>query len=420
MQDAKSNNLVKPKVTKLYPKSLIICLIFFGLIFFELYSHGSYMEEILGIISIVLILLSVKRLTSRDIFTVSLMGLVIIIGLLANYLYELGYSVFSVLVDVLTQIKLPMVFYAIRYSLTEKEKREAINMLVPIAKLFIISAFLCAVISQFVDIGMTSGKRYGLPQFSFIFYFNHTYTSVIFLFFGVIVCTDKISQKLKRFYYIIGIVAILASLKSPALVFSVTFVFLSLYLKRYQKVSLKIVIPLIVVLIYISGYQLDTYLLNTNAPRRLFIDYAIRTANDYFPLGSGFGTYGSAEAAKHYSSLYYTYGFDKVWGMSPAYGPFLADTYWPTILAQFGWFGFAFYIIAYIQIFITLKNSKANNERKALLYGIFIQYMVHALGAAILSNSAGMIGFMAMALFAIPDFEKDKQKRNRRFKIKLR
>ena len=56
---------------------------------------------------------------------------------------------------------------------------------------------------------------------------------------------------------------------------------------------------------------------------------------DYMPLGSGLGTFATNAAAEYYSPLYYKYNLSNVWGLSPEFNVFMADTYYPT-LAEYG------------------------------------------------------------------------------------
>ena len=56
---------------------------------------------------------------------------------------------------------------------------------------------------------------------------------------------------------------------------------------------------------------------------------------DYFPFGSGMGSFGCAAAADFYSPLYYKYKMDDIWGLTPSNPMFLADAFYPT-LAQLG------------------------------------------------------------------------------------
>jgi hypothetical protein len=66
---------------------------------------------------------------------------------------------------------------------------------------------------------------------------------------------------------------------------------------------------------------------------------AIQIMKDFFPLGSGFGSFATDSAAKFYSPLNYRYQLNYVWGLNiddiAAGDDFYSDTFYP-ILAQFG------------------------------------------------------------------------------------
>ena len=287
----------KRRATTIYPKCLITFFTFFLLIYLEYSRNGSYLDEGLGIVCLVILLLNVYKISQQDLITIAILIFVELIGLISNLIYEVNDSIFSVLVDALTQSKFILVFYAIKYFLTEKEKRKLINMILPFSRIYIVVAFIFAFISLFVNIGMGEAERYGLHPFRFIFHFSFQFVLVSYLFFGAIIHTDKLSDKQKRFYYVLGVLSILASLKSPGLMFSMLFTFLSFYFQRNNKLSLRIILPIIFVGIWLGEFQIENYLLEETSPRRMFFDYSFKTANTYFPLGSGFGTFGYAEAA---------------------------------------------------------------------------------------------------------------------------
>lgn len=74
--------------------------------------------------------------------------------------------------------------------------------------------------------------------------------------------------------------------------------------------------------------------------RNALYQVAGRIAVDYFPLGVGFGRYGSWMSRVHYSPVYGAYGLDTVWGLGPGQN-FLTDTFWPMILGETGALGLA-------------------------------------------------------------------------------
>ena len=91
---------------------------------------------------------------------------------------------------------------------------------------------------------------------------------------------------------------------------------------------------------------IQDYLLNDAARTRLTRDGGA-IANDYFPLGAGFGRFGSAIARESYSPEYVRLGYASVYGLGPdVYGldpeaetSFLIDTQWPAVVGESGWFG---------------------------------------------------------------------------------
>lgn len=65
---------------------------------------------------------------------------------------------------------------------------------------------------------------------------------------------------------------------------------------------------------------------------------------DYFPFGSGMGSWGCAAAADYYSPLLYKYHMNRVWGCTPDLPMFVADAFYPT-LCQLGVVGIFFFCV---------------------------------------------------------------------------
>ena len=69
---------------------------------------------------------------------------------------------------------------------------------------------------------------------------------------------------------------------------------------------------------------------------------SLKILYDYFPFGSGMGSFACNGAWKFFSPLYYKYNLTGIWGLSPEMGYFICDAYYPT-LAQFGIVGVFFF-----------------------------------------------------------------------------
>lgn len=88
---------------------------------------------------------------------------------------------------------------------------------------------------------------------------------------------------------------------------------------------------------YISGMSSDDRLARPESYKT-----ALKILWDYFPFGSGMGSFGVAAAADYYSPLYYKYELNTIWGLTPELPMFVADAFYPT-LANIGIVGIFFF-----------------------------------------------------------------------------
>lgn len=84
---------------------------------------------------------------------------------------------------------------------------------------------------------------------------------------------------------------------------------------------------------YIKGFDTEAGTYRMARPETY--KASIQILEDYFPFGSGLGTFATNAAAEYYSPLYYKYNLSDVWGLSPNFNVFMADAYYPT-LAEYG------------------------------------------------------------------------------------
>jgi len=76
---------------------------------------------------------------------------------------------------------------------------------------------------------------------------------------------------------------------------------------------------------------------------------------DYFPFGTGLASFGTY-ASQNYSDVYYEYGIDKVFGLSPQRPDFICDAFYPS-LAQFGVIGVILFFGMFVWIYMQLAKS---------------------------------------------------------------
>ncbi len=165
--------------------------------------------------------------------------------------------------------------------------------------------------------------------------------------------------------------------------FAVVFVFYFSNLK-HLKLNVKTVFILccaFVGIILVAWNKIELYFvhgLNADGEEEDFIARFVLYATsfeifrDYFPFGSGFGSFATFASGKFYSEIYTQYGIEGVWGISKDFYSYVADTYYPS-LAQFGIVGVLLYVGFWLYIFIkAFRFFKADPERQLMYFFIII------------------------------------------------
>lgn len=111
---------------------------------------------------------------------------------------------------------------------------------------------------------------------------------------------------------------------------------------------------------------------------------------DYFPIGVGFGKYGTWYAAINYSEYYIKYNMNTIYGLTRENSKYSTDTFWPAIIGETGIIGLGIYIALIIytfkSVFYAYKNSI--NEKgemyiiRSIALLIFIIAIIESFGEA--------------------------------------
>lgn len=372
----------------------------------------QYSDEIISIFSafcICLICIKHKFIISKnDSKILKILIVVIGIGILSNIFGKMSDNIYSIFVDILSFSKIFIVFIGFKLLLGKESSKRALKKFVIPSKIFLFIAFVCGFISLFKDIGMSGNLRFGIRGYRFIFGYEHLF-SVYLLVSYLSILMSK--EKTNIIYTIFFISCSILTTKGPSIIIAFLTPFLFWYFKKNDKISFKVVVLIGLSCFILGSFQIDRYLSNTNAPRHLFYKYSLITAKDFFPLGSGFATYGSDMAYKNYSPLYYKYGFNIRHGMMKDRGQFLNDNYWPMVLGQFGYGGCL--LLIYIMYIIVKEIQLIKNRKiKTMLLIIYLYFIIHSIGSSILTSSSGVFGFIFMAIAMNLDKEEKNEKNN--------
>ncbi len=353
---------------------IIILTLFFAFerVLVDISPVFGYIDEILAIIAAVEIIKSVlekkKIFYKEEIFALISMILIAIIGLLGNMNYRLLNQIFPILIDVISIFKVFLVFYWIRMRRLEtKDWDSVVIILAKIIRFFLLIMLITYIVSYYIDLGMLGEVRYGLKSYQFWFN-NPGNFSKLFYFIIPLLTIDLYYKKTINKMIYIGIALFIwgTTLRSRAIAFIACYVLLSFWFFRLRKRKYKVKIiqflPISLIGVILGWDQFIYYFTNENQARYQLMKYGIVTLKEYFPLGAGFGTYGSDVAVNYYSPLYTKYGFDKIYGMGYLHTNFLNDNYWPMIMGQFGLIGTILIIYILYSIYNLSFKCLKNNE----------------------------------------------------------
>lgn len=121
-----------------------------------------------------------------------------------------------------------------------------------------------------------------------------------------------------------------------------------------------------------------------DAIRNIMNVTSVKIADDFFPLGVGWGKFGSATSAQIYSEVYNNYGIEGLWGLNyETNHSFMQDNQLPMFLGETGYLGtlLFFFILYYVfKPFIIGFFKNTRDFRFAMPASLFIYFLVCIIG----------------------------------------
>lgn len=332
----------------------------------------------------------VKKITLK---LVALMLGIILIGLLGNLISNVERSKLIIVLDMFNCLKVFVTFaFAMNLKVTEDDWHNIITSVACIVQITIVIAFICGLINQVANIGMSDEIRYGIKGFKFIFLNEGTlstacYTYIIFLTFAMPEYIKKIDRRINMVVIVLTLLIMISTLRTRAFAFAIFYVFIYYYYimknkseNKKNRIRMWQVILGIVSLSAVSAPTLEKYFTNTRMARYQLLHGALELSSKYFPIGTGFCTYGTYMAQQYYSPLYRQLGFNQIWGMSESMRDLLTDSCWPAVLGQFGIIGVILYSIMLSVILLYIYRIAKQNR---YYYTTVLFFIVITVGASV-------------------------------------
>lgn len=198
------------------------------------------------------------------------------------------------------------------------------------------------------------------------------------LFALLIFCTHK-RVWLYRIGLLFMIIMLVLSGKEKAYGAMLVFVVLY-YIIIHKKIQTKVryILYLAVPVALLAWDKIYLYYIQGQAkvPKSLMTNVSLKIAKDYFPIGTGFGTFGSTYAANHYSPVYYLYGIAENNYMNENTKMYLKDVFWPILFGETGILGTVFYCGLILILFVQIQHVYYYDKKKYMLLIFMFVYML--------------------------------------------
>lgn len=115
---------------------------------------------------------------------------------------------------------------------------------------------------------------------------------------------------------------------------------------------------------------------NGRYAKSIMTSTSLQIAKDYFPIGTGFGTFGSNYAKEVYSPVYYLYGIANDGQLGAESKQYLTDVFWPILFGETGVLGTIIYCGLIILLFVQIQRVFFYNKKKYLLLIFMYVFML--------------------------------------------
>lgn len=385
----------------------VFIIIFYLLVFQNIFQSKikifSYLDEgftyITVFCALIFILISRKNISRHVAKLIFLIIIILICGITGNLIYDYQ-SITNAFKDVIIVFKSTIVYISTliifrNFDIFKYDKQISFHLNFITAIIFTLS-----IINLFVPIFPYYDYRWGINT-QMLFFSHPTYLASTC---ALIICILVGLSKRNKYNYISVLelsIVIIFSGRIKAIAFVIAYLFISFLIINNKKIKLVNLVLLAIPIVLVSYKRvLNQMVLNDEYPRAILNRYGFIIANDHFPIGSGFGTFGSFISGEFYSDIYYKYGISRVYGLTRDFHPTINDSFWPMVFAQFGYIGFIAMFLIILDITLQLFKNKSNDKCYFLGgFGLILYLLISSTSESSFVNYYSVSYFITIGLF---------------------
>jgi len=397
----------------IFIKTLIIFVLIFNFLD-EFVPYLTFTDEAFSIVFMVYSLIklrNINRYTQNNIFTkveIVIFTLVIMIATFSvistvtsdvkNQTLLILYTLFANLKYILIYFSTRVLIYNMKYSVI-KEFGDFI-----IKASYCISILLLGV--YFLDLAINfipaDSYRFGMKNISYGFGIPSEFALTIIMLTAMNLYFNAIFyKKINLMYLLLNLFLLFTSGRYTSIAFFILIIILTYSYRYFRKfVTVGLIIATVVSFLVAKDRIISTFV-DIEQARGVLLTTSIKIAKDYFPLGSGLGTFGSQASRINYSQVYYDYGLSGYYGLSPRFDFYITDSYWAMYIGENGFFIALLNLMVLVLLF--MNSYRLNKGIIGFFVSIPILYIIIStpVDTAILSNSSLTATFILGLLVTI-------------------
>lgn len=375
----------------------------------------NYTDEIIGVIMIIIVLFRALKsqitLLKFERLMLVFMFIFEVFGIISGFIYKFQ-GISYMFIDAYTCAKF-FIYYLCARLLTQGKLTKDYFLSINIICKIVAVIFFALSLHEVLFDQWWPNPDYRYFAYSVELFFGHPenlaracITFIFVLAYNYRYCKHNI-------YYIIMLtIVMIFTFRTKAIIAVFALYILYIYFVKFRFKSL---VPVGIATVAGASYfgydSLNFYYVEIeDSARSILTRDSLLLANQHFPLGTGFGSYGSSMAAQFYSRLYINLGYYRytAQGMSEENSDFLSDTFWPIVIAQTGWIGTVSFVMALLSmITYIIRSRKTDVYYFWVAISIIINDLIASFASSAFFSPSSMAPFLFLGLItSINEFPK--------------
>ena len=391
--------MLKIKYIRLTWKELAFLIIILSMVFYsfleKIIPFVNYIDDVFTVIIILVaigkFIINIKKKKEKydknDKYIVIFLILLIFIGLIGNIVSKYQTSLTSIIIDIISFLKLAGVYLAGLVLFNNEKGEHYYTIAKYFSKIILIIITFIAIGNLVFNWGMSPKyARFGIEPYTLG---GHpSFASAI-----TCCCLSilLVEYKENRIWIILGLILTALTLRMKAIGYVVLMCLIIPFYKNKKEFKLRSLIVYGLIAVLLTKDYIIAYFFDESASRGVALISSIKLALEFLPLGAGFATFGTTGSTMNYSKAYSVLGIDDRYGFREDASSFVGDGGWATEIGQFGFLGAGMILFIIYLMYISVKKKISSNLNCIPYISIFLYLLISSTSETSISSNYAVL-----------------------------